>query len=60
VNDYIDKDKFTKESVNYSLGYKPAHCGICQHFLRPSACELVAGQIDPKYWCKKFKKHAGL
>ncbi len=56
MKDYIDKDKFTKTEVDYSEGYKPAHCGICEHFLRPHSCEIVAGLIEPKMWCRKFKK----
>ena len=56
MTDYIDTDKYDKDEVDYSLGYKPAHCGICQHYLTSGHCRIVAGKIDPKYWCKKFQK----
>ena len=46
--------KRAKESVDYSAGKPHAHCGLCKHFERPDACELVAGKIDPKMWCKLF------
>ncbi len=53
----VDSDKYDKDEVDYSLGYKPAHCGICEHYLTSGHCRIVAGKIDPKYWCKKFKKN---
>jgi hypothetical protein len=29
-------------------------CKNCRHFESPHACELVMGEIDPEYWCKRF------
>ena len=51
--------KKTKKSVDYGKGMAGAHCGICQHFRSPNACELVIGPIGPRGWCKLFKKKAG-
>lgn len=47
--------KRSKESVDYGKGHKDSHCSICRHYTSGS-CELVAGKIDPSYWCKLFKK----
>lgn len=51
--------KKTKREVDYSRGMKKSHCAICVHYQSPGACELVAGRIDPSYWCKLFKRKAG-
>lgn len=48
--------KLSKESVDYSPGHRGSRCGICRHFLGHGVCEIVAGRIDPQYWCKKFSK----
>jgi hypothetical protein len=47
--------RIAKSNVDYSLGMKAAHCGVCAHFLPPDACEEVMGKIDPRYWCKLFR-----
>lgn len=62
--------KAEKSEVNYSAGMAKSHCGksfkddngYCEHFKgskdslsSPGICEVVAGQIDRVYWCKKFK-----
>lgn len=31
-----------------------AKCGTCGHYLTPSSCELVEGQIIPDGWCKFY------
>lgn len=49
--------KKTKEEVDYSKGMPQSHCGICRHFREPSSCTLVAGKINPEYWCKLFEKN---
>jgi 8-oxo-dGTP pyrophosphatase MutT (NUDIX family) len=49
-----DEDKLSKEEVDYSLGEDDDRCANCKHFESPSSCALVAGSIDPDYWCKKF------
>jgi hypothetical protein len=46
--------KFTKAQVDYSKGTPEEHCGICEHY-RHSSCLIVAGDIDPNYWCQKFR-----
>jgi hypothetical protein len=38
-----------------------SRCKNCVHFYRGvqgklGSCELVAGSIDPEYWCKKFRR----
>jgi hypothetical protein len=49
-------EKASKASVHYSLGMKSAHCGICRHFQPPHSCEVVKGEIESDYWCRKFER----
>lgn len=49
-------DKASKQDAQYSKGMNKAHCGICAHFLPPSACEVVAGSIAPDMWCRYFER----
>ena len=46
--------KVPPAAAQYGPGMKSAHCGICQHFLKPNACEIVAGPIRPSMWCIYF------
>lgn len=47
--------KFSKREVGYEDPAKKAdHCADCRHFEGPRACEIVAGDISPDAWCKKF------
>lgn len=46
--------KLTKSSVDYSMGMGKTRCRNCAHFQKPHGCALVAGKIDPGYWCQKF------
>jgi len=63
--------KKLKTEVNYSRGMVKSHCGpwmkadrgYCTHFIPGSTdykangtCERVYGEIDPKFWCKLWKK----
>lgn len=48
--------KKTKTEVDYSKGMPKSHCSLCVHYLGKGVCELVAGKINPAYWCKLFKK----
>lgn len=50
-----DADLFTKAEVDYSLGKGSDRCKNCEHFIDGGHCALVAGTIDPEYWCKKFE-----
>jgi hypothetical protein len=63
--------KTPKREVEYQLGHVHSHCGpvfhndkyYCQHFLPRAgrsfgACESVAGEINPKFWCVRFEKKA--
>lgn len=52
-------EKQTKADVDYSKGHPRAHCGICEHY-RNHTCSLVAGAIDPAYWCKLFRRAKGV
>ena len=49
-------EKVSKKSVDYSHGMKAAHCGICTHFEKPSACSRVTGLIAPVCWCRLFER----
>lgn len=49
--------KVTPQSVNYSKStMRRDRCGACRHFEPPKSCKLVAGRIDPSYWCKLFER----
>jgi hypothetical protein len=60
--------KKSKEEVEYSKGHLHSHCGpvfhddrfSCRHFqgraTRMGGCEIVAGEIDPEYWCTEYQK----
>lgn len=50
--------KASKASVDYSPGMGETRCRNCEHFRRPAACAVVAGPIDPDYWCKRFEEAA--
>lgn len=49
-------DKRTKVSVDYSPGHPFSRCGLCVHYDGHGGCALVAGTIDPAYWCKLFSR----
>ena len=34
-------------------------CGNCSHFVAPTACKIVAGDINPGGWCQLWAKKAG-
>src|SRR5438046_6263276 len=57
--------KVSKDSVDYSLGYKDSHCcksfdddkGYCRYFISPLSsatqlgqCDKVSGSINKVYW----------
>lgn len=48
--------KKAKAAAQYGPGHPDAHCGICRHFEKPDACEIVAGVIKPSMWCKFFAR----
>lgn len=57
AEDGIARDsKLSKESVDYSPGKGGSRCRNCQHYQGDGACEIVAGEIDPDYWCERFEK----
>lgn len=51
-----DRSKKTKAEVDYSVGMKARHCGICEHFRPPHSCTEVRGEIESRMWCKEFRK----
>ena len=34
-------------------------CANCAHFVAPTACKWVAGEISPGGWCRLYKKKPG-
>lgn len=50
------EQKVSKQEANYGPGKPSAHCGICEHFEAPDACEIVHGKIAPHMWCEYFEK----
>lgn len=48
--------KRAKDAVDYGLGHEGSRCGICVHYITGGSCRLVAGKINPSYWCKFFVK----
>lgn len=60
----LPRRKFSKESANYSPGMEDRRCRNCTYFIsafqgqpyKQGACKLVAGKIDPEYWCKHFRR----
>src|SRR6185437_13123260 len=50
-----DDAKVEKSSVDYSAGKGSDRCKNSVHFEKPDACEIVAGAIDPEYWCERFQ-----
>lgn len=48
--------KLSKEEVDYSRGKGNSRCFLCAHFIKPRACEIVAGDIRPDWWCTKFSR----
>jgi hypothetical protein len=51
-----EKQKRSKDSVDYGAGSMREFCGICAHFEYPRSCDLVSGEICPEDWCKLFEK----
>jgi hypothetical protein len=31
-----------------------SRCGFCKHFYSPDICEIVAGPVSPRGWCKFY------
>jgi hypothetical protein len=48
--------KMTQAEAGYKRGTKAEHCGICEHYEHPHACEVVIGKIFPAMWCWYFGK----
>ena len=49
------QQKLPKEPVKYQDKPKDnQQCSGCIHFVPPSSCKLVQGEISPKGWCTLF------
>lgn len=49
--------KLSKDRVDYeNPAQKSAHCAECEHFEKPDACEVVAGKISPRGWCRRYHR----
>lgn len=49
--------KVAKTLVGYQETPKGSQqCDNCQYFQPPNACQVVAGTISPKGWCKMWAK----
>ena len=52
--------KATKDVVHYQSEPKgDQFCADCKHFVAPTTCKWVKGEISPGGWCRLFKKQAG-
>lgn len=51
-----DHGKISKRAADYSPGMPQSHCGICRHYQGSGRCAIVAGSVEPSYWCRYFKK----
>jgi len=51
------KKKEAKETAEYTdRGTDEEHCSICSHYVNSTTCEIVAGKIAPRGWCKHFDR----
>lgn len=53
--EHAEDAKLDKADVRYSPAKDEDRCRNCVHFEVPSRCEIVAGDIDPDYWCERFE-----
>jgi len=52
--------KVTQDVVHYQSEPKgDQFCADCKHFVAPTTCKWVKGEISPGGWCRLFKKQAG-
>ena len=52
--------KATQDVVHYQSEPKgDQFCADCKHFVAPTTCKWVKGEISPGGWCRLFKKQAG-
>lgn len=53
----VAQTKVAKTLVAYQDSPKGSQeCDNCQYFQPPGACQVVAGTISPKGWCKMWAK----
>ena len=49
--------KLPKTVVGYQdKAHDGQECSTCALFVAPNACQNVAGTIDPKGWCRLYRK----
>ena len=50
--------RLSKKETEYTpeAHMKAQQCGKCTHFVKPSACEIVRGEIRAEGWCNKFNR----
>ena len=50
--------KLHKELVRYTdhAMDETERCGLCVHYIRGGACEIVMGRISPGGWCNRFER----
>jgi hypothetical protein len=48
-------DKISQADAQYQPTPKGMFsCGVCTFFIKPDACKVVAGAVNPNGWCKLF------
>ena len=51
--------KIAQTAVHYQTSPKDGHqCDGCNHFVEPSCCKMVDGDIAPTGWCALWVKKA--
>ncbi len=52
--------KISKEEAKYqNLPKESQMCAVCAHFIAPSSCQRVNGEISPLGWCTLFAPKQG-
>ena len=47
---------YTQQQAHYTdRGTKAEHCEICEHYVNPTTCRIVSGEIRSYGWCEHFK-----
>ena len=52
-----EQEKASQDSVHYqTTANNGQDCDDCYQFLKPNACRMVRGDINPHGWCKLWTK----
>lgn len=46
--------KLSKSTAGYREGDDTLNCGTCMHRRGEDACLIVEGEIDRRFWCKRW------